>query len=107
MALAQILARGDKKTSRAARRIAEHVGRLRRDHLDHQPNDVTRRAELAVLSGGRNFRQHVLVQVALGVALLHRHLIDHVDDFGQQSRRGNREARVLHMMRISGLIAAQ
>ena len=87
MVLAQILARGDKKAGRAARRIAEHVARLRRDHLDHQPDDVPRRAELAVLTGGRDLGEHVLVQVALGVALLHRHLVDHVDDLRQQSRR--------------------
>ena len=107
MLLAQILARRHKKASRAARRIAQHVARFRRDHLDHQPDDVARRAKLAVLTGGRDLGEHVLVKIALGVALLHRHLVDHVDDFGQQSRRRNRETRVLHVMRVGGLIAAQ
>ena len=107
MLLAQILARGDKKTGRAACRIAQHVGRFRRDHLDHQPDDVPRRAELAVLTGARDLGEHVLIQVALGVALLHRHLIDHIDDLRQQSRRRNRETRVFHVMRVRGLIAAQ
>ena len=62
MALAQIFARRDEKTRRAAGRIAHDVRRLRRDHLDHQPDDVTRRAELAVLAGGRDLGEHVLVQ---------------------------------------------
>ena len=88
MALAQILARGDKKTGRAAGRIADHVARLRRDHLDHQPDDVARRAELAVLTGAGDLGEHVLVQVALGVALLHRHLVDHIDDLRQQAGVG-------------------
>ena len=86
-------------------RIARH--RLRRDHLDHQPDDMAWRAELPVLTGGRDLREHVLVQVALGVALLHRHLVDHIDDLRQQSRRGNRETRVFHVMRVGRLVAAQ
>ena len=107
MALAQIFAGGDEKTGRAACRIADDVRRLRRDHLDHQPDDVPRRAELAVLAGSGDLAEHVLVQVALGVALLHRHLVDHVDDLREQARRRDREPRVLHVMRVGGLVAAQ
>ena len=84
MVLAQILAGGDEKPSRAAGRIADHVARLRRGHLDHEPDDVARRAELAVLPGGGDLAEHVLVEVALGVAVLHRHLVDHVHDLREQ-----------------------
>ena len=42
------------------------------DHLDHEPDDVARRAELAVLPGRGDLAEHVLVKIALGVALLHR-----------------------------------
>ena len=88
MVLAQIFARRHKKPA------VPHAGshstsrRLRRDHLDHQPDDVARRAELAVLPGGSDLGEHVLVEVALGVALLHRHLVDHVDDFGEKAGVG-------------------
>ncbi len=84
MVLAQIFASRDKKPRRAAGRIAEDVGRLRRDHLDHEPDDVARRAKLAVLTGGRDLAEHVLVEVALGVALLHRHLVDHITTFASR-----------------------
>ena len=61
----------------AAGGIADHVLGVRRDQLDHQPDDVARRAELAVLPGGGDLAEHVLVEVALGVAILHRHLVEH------------------------------
>jgi hypothetical protein len=37
--------------------------------LDHELDDVPRRAELAVLTGGGDLAQHVLVEVAVGVAV--------------------------------------
>ena len=74
--LAQVLAGGHEEAAGAARRIADHVLRRRRGHLDHQPDDVARRAELAVLPGGGDLAEHVLVEVALGVAVLHRHVVD-------------------------------
>jgi hypothetical protein len=46
---------------------------VRRGQLDHQPDDVARRAELAVLPGAGDLAEHVFVEVALGVAVLHRH----------------------------------
>ena len=41
---------------------------------------MARRAELAVLSGAGEFSQHVFVKVAFGVAILHRHLVNHLDE---------------------------
>ena len=43
--------------------------RLRLDHIDHQPDDVPGRAELAVDARRGEFAEQVLVEVALGVAL--------------------------------------
>src|SRR4051812_45038265 len=40
----------------------------------------------------RPFAQHVVVEVALGVAVLHRDLRQHVDHLGQQGWRGDVEA---------------
>ena len=59
---------------------------VRRGHLHHQLDDVARRAELAVLPGAGDLAEHVLVEVALGVAVLHRDVVDHVHDLGQQRR---------------------
>lgn len=42
----QILHRLDKEAAGAAGRIADHVGGLWFQHIDHQPDDVARRAEL-------------------------------------------------------------
>ena len=68
---------------------------------------MARRAELAVLAGAGNLAQHVLVEVALGVAVVHRHLVDHVHHLGQQRGRGDGEAGVLHVVRKGAAVAAQ
>ena len=108
MALAQILTRRHEKAASAAGRVADaRRPGFGRDQLDHQPNDMARRAKLAVLTGAGDLGEHVLVQVALGVALLHRHLVDHIDDLRQQAGVWNREARVFHVMRVGRLVAAQ
>ena len=51
--------------------------------------------------------EHVLVDVALGVAVLHRELVEQVHDLGQQARRRDREARVPHVVRVGRALAAQ
>ena len=42
-----------------------------------------------------------------GVAVIHRHLVDHVHHLGQQRGRGDGEARVLHVVRVGRVVAAQ
>ena len=59
-----------------------------RHHLDHQLDDVAGRAELAVLAGGGDLDEHVLVDVALGVAVLHRDLVEPVDGLLQSAGVG-------------------
>ncbi len=54
--LAQVLARRHQEARRAAGRIADHVGGLRRGQLDHQPDDVARRAELSGIALGAKDR---------------------------------------------------
>ena len=51
--------------------------------------------------------EHVFVEVALGVAVLHRHVVDHVHDLGEQRGRGDGEPRVLHVMRVGRVVAAE
>src|SRR6185369_9582916 len=70
--LSQVFTRGDKKAGRTTRWIANDVARLWRDHFNHQTNDVTRRAELPVLSGSRDLAEHVLVKITFGISILHR-----------------------------------
>ena len=82
------------------------VGR-RRNHLHHELDDVARRAELTVLPGRGDLGEHVLVEVALGVAVLHRDLVDEVDDLGKQLRGGDGEAGVLHVVRVGRAVAAE
>ena len=73
----------------------------------HQLDDVARGAELAVLPGAGDLPEHVFVEVALGVAVLHRHAVNHVHDLGEQRGRGDGEARVLHVVRVGGVVAAE
>ena len=80
---------------------------MRRGQLDHELDDVARGAELAVLPGAGDLAEHVFVEVALGVAVLHRHLVDHVHDLGEQRRRRDGEARILHVVRVGRAVAAE
>jgi hypothetical protein len=98
--LAQIFAGGDQEAAGATRRIADHVLRLGRDQLDHHRDDVARRAELGVLAGGRDLCQHVLVDVALGIAIAHVELVELLDDFIQERGSRNLKTSVTHVARI-------
>ena len=80
---AQVFAGADEEAGGAAGGIADHVARLRRHQLDHQANDVARRAKLAILAGAGDLPEHVLVEVALGVAVLHRDFVDEINDLGE------------------------
>ena len=79
----------------------------RRHQLDHQPDDVARGAELAVLAGGGDLAQHVFVEVALGVAIVHGDLVDQVHNPRQERWRGDGEARVLHVLGVGRAVAAR
>ena len=98
--LHQVLRRGNEEARRAAGRIADHVLGRRGGHVHHQTDDVTRRAELTVLSGGGNLSEHVLVEVALGVAVGHVDAVELVDDVGQHTGRGHHEEGIPHMVAV-------
>ena len=105
--LAQVFAGGDEKARRAAGGVADDVLRRGRGHLDHEADDVARGAELAVLAGGGDLAEHVFVEVALRVAILHRHLVEQVHHLGQERRGGDGEAGILHVVGVGGAVAAQ
>ena len=58
---------------------------------------MARRAELAVLPGSRDLAEHIFINVALGVAVVHLHRIELVDDLGEQRCRRDGVARLLHV----------
>ena len=104
---AQRLANGYEKARRAAGRVADRVLGRGLGQFDHQLNDVARGAELAVLPGGGYLREHVLVEVALGVAALHGQRGDEIDHLDQQRRGGDGETGILHVLGVGGAVAAQ
>jgi hypothetical protein len=104
--VAKVFARRHEEAARAARGIADDIPGRGRGELDHELDDVARGAELTVLPGAGDLPEHVFVKVALGVAVFHRHTVNHVHDFGQQRGRGNGEARVLHVVRVGRAVAA-
>ena len=61
-------------------------------------------AELAVLPRTGNLAEHELVDIALGVAVFHRNVIEHVHHLSQQARRGDGEPGVLHVVGVGGPI---
>jgi len=103
--LADILAGGDEEAGGAAGRVADLVAGLRRGHVDHQPDDVSRRAELAVLARRGDLAEHVLVEVAVGVTVRHGDVREQVDDLRQQGRCRDREPGVLHVLGVGGVVA--
>ena len=100
MVLHQVLRRGNEEARRAAGRVADRVLGRGGGHVHHQTDDVARRAELAVLSGGGNLAEHVLVEVALGVAVGHVDAIELVDHAGQHTGRGHHEKGILHVVAV-------
>jgi hypothetical protein len=54
---------------------------------------------LAILPSGRDLAEHVFVDVALGVSILHGDAFEQVDHLGQERRRRYREASIAHVMR--------
>jgi hypothetical protein len=105
--VAQVFARGDEEAAGAARGVADDVPGRGGGQFDHELDDVARGAELAVLPGAGDLPEHVLVEVALGVAVLHGDGVDHVHDLGEQGGGGDGEARVLHVVRVGGIVPAQ
>ena len=97
---AEIFVRGNQKAAGAAGGIADHVLWPWRHHVHHQRNDVARGAELTVLPGAGDLRQHVFVEVALGVAILHRDFGEKIDHLGEQRGCRNGEARSFHVGRM-------
>ena len=96
----QVLKRCNQEARRAAGRVADHVLGRGGGHVHHQTDDVARRAELAVLSGGGNLAEHVLVEVALGVAVGHVDAVELVDHVGQHTGRRHHEEGILHVVAV-------
>ena len=59
-----------------------------------------RRAELPVLPGRGDLAEHVLVEIALGVAVGHVDVVELVDHVGQHPSRGHHEEGVLHVVGV-------
>jgi hypothetical protein len=98
MFLAQELAATNEETAGAGGRVADDVPRRRLDKLDHQFDDVAGRSELPVLTGRGDLSEHIFVDVALGVAIVHLHLVEFIDDLGEERRVRNSVAGLLHVL---------
>ena len=94
-----VLIRVDEETGRAAGRVADTVGDVGVDQFHDHPDDMTRGAELPVLPGGGELGEEVLVDVALGVAVLRRdvQIIDEGDCFLEEGGLRDHEDGVLHL----------
>src|SRR5207237_1088221 len=61
----------------------------------------------SVLSGARDLAEHVLVEIAFCVAILHRYVVNHVYDSREQCRSRNGEARSSHLLRVAGYVGVE
>ena len=73
---------------------------LRVEHLHHHADDVARRAELAVVPGGVELAEQVLVEVALHVLVLRGdlHGVDGLAGLDEQAGLVDLELGVLHLL---------
>ena len=98
--LDQVLGGRYEETRRAAGRVADHVLGRGCGHVDHQLDDVARGTELPVLTCGRDLAKHVLVEIALGIAVGHIDFVELIDHVRQHPRCGHHEECVLHVMGV-------
>ena len=91
---------GDEEARSAAGRIADHILGRGRGHLHHQLDDVARGAELPGLPGGGDLTEHVLVEIAFGIAVGHVDAVELIDHVGQHPGRGHHEKSVLHLVAV-------
>ena len=64
---------------------------------------MARRTELTVLTRRCDLGEHVLVHVALGVAVLHRDRIQPINRLLQQRRGGDGEPGILHVAGVAAV----
>ena len=105
--LAQVFPGGHEEPAGSAGGVADDVGGGGCGHLHHQIDDVAGGAELPVLPGGCDLAQHVLVDVALEVAVVHGELVEPVDDVGEQAGGGHNEEGLLHVRSVEALGPAE
>jgi hypothetical protein len=103
----EVLSRGDQETAGAGRRIADDVRRRGLRKLNHKCNYVPRRAELTVLACRRDLAEHVLVDITLGVPIIHADGVELLGRLREQRRRRNAETWVLHVLTESRALAAE
>ena len=106
-ARAAVLSRRHQEACRATGRIADLVARARGHHLDHQLDDVPRGAELAVLPAVAILLSMYSYRSPLVSPSLQRDVVEHVDGFRQQVRRGDGEPRVLHVLGVRRVVPAE
>src|SRR5690554_475516 len=85
------------KACGTAGRIADNIGRLRCNQLDHGVDDVARRAELAVDAGGGQFAQQVFIDIALHITLVQRQVVDHFHGGGKHRFVLDLEIGIFHV----------
>ena len=105
--VAQILAGGDEEAAGAGGGVANDVLGLGGGEGHHELDDVARGAKLPVLAGAGDFAEHVLVEIAFGVAVVHGDFVEEVDDLGEEAGGGDGEAGILHVVGVGGAIAAE
>ena len=95
--LAQIFTCRHQEPTSARCRITDNIVGRWLSQFDHQLNDMAWGAELAVGACTGNLAQHILVKVALGVAVFHRDFVEHFDGLCEQRSVREPNSRVLHV----------
>ena len=83
------------------RRVADHIINLRLCHRDNHTDDMARRAELAVLSLLRHAGQHILIDIAHRIGILHIQQVDIINNTLQHVSLWNAKNGILHISAIS------
>ena len=105
--VAEILPGGHEEAAGTARGVADDILARGGGQLDHELDDVAGCPELTIPAGRGDLPEHVLVEISLGIAVLHGDVVNHVDDLGQQGGLWDGEPGILHVMRVGGVLSAE
>ena len=84
------------KPRRTHRRVANRIVQIRLHHLDHHADNVSRRTELPVVAACGHLAQHILINVAHRIAVVHVEPVDTIHNLRKRACIRNQERGTFH-----------
>ena len=104
--LTHILGTLDDKTRTTHSRVTDGVLQGGLHDFNHHADDVSRCTELTVVARSRHLAEHILIDIAHRVTVVHVKMVDTLDNLGEGTGALNQEGRILHETAVGRLLAA-